>query len=209
MIEDYKREMAALATNHEPFKVKLPPAESGDWKLETFEVPEEPNIALLRWYMEGRGVPAGTYNRLKNGQHNCFMSDTPAELGDCLELFNMVYGCLLITGLGLGMVPRALIKHNMVGEIHIVEKEPDVIKLTGGQFDNEPRITIHEGDAFNWLPPEGIGFDFAWHDIWPDMSEDYAPEMALLREHYRPHVVGDQLCWGEESFSDYQEGIQA
>ncbi len=30
-------------------------------------------------------------------------------------------------------------------------------------------IEIIHGDAFKWLPPVGVKFDWAWHDIWPDI----------------------------------------
>lgn len=190
----YDRAMARLAEQHEPFKVTLPEGESGAWKVVRFEVKND--IEAMRCWRDGRPVPPGMYTRL-SGPQGLFMSDTPAELNDARCLFGSAFGSVLITGLGLGMIPLALLRIRSIEHITILELEQDVINLVGPSM-TDPRIRVVHADAFAWQPDRG--FDWAWHDIWPDMNEDNLPEMARLRRRYGKFMSGHQrqLCWGED-----------
>lgn len=200
---DHDRQMRKLAIQHEQFKVKLPPGRSGAWAVEPFHAHDP--MMLLRAWRDGRPIPEGEYTRLWNDQAGTFMTDTPAELQDAYMLIRMARGHLLITGLGIGMIPRALLMDRPHGptpieKITIVEREEDVIKLVGPSM-SDPRIEIVHGDAFSWEPPADAVFDWAWHDIWPDMSTDYLPEIRKLRRRYSGFMAdrNRQLVWGEES----------
>ena len=202
-LKDYERQMARLAVHHAPFKVHLPEGESGDWKVERMVVHQD--IQALRYWRDGRAVPPGDdYTRLTKKGTGVFMTDTPAELNDAYDLLRLAEGHVLISGLGIGMIPRALLMDRFnafpVEHITILEKEPDVIKLVAPSLREMP-ITVIEADAFTWEPPAGTKFDWAWHDIWPEMCADYKPEMKRLRMHYRRFMTRPrrQLCWGEKS----------
>jgi len=195
----HAREMAELAVKHEPFKVAVPEGESGDWKVDRFYVGNDP-LMQMRCWRDGRPVPDGWYTRLAKRGTGLFMTDTPAELNDARELFQCAFGHVLITGLGLGMIPKALLPlaDFPIDKITIVELEPDVIKLVAGTL-TDPRIEVVQGNAFDWTPPKGVRFDWAWHDIWPLIDDEARAEWAILRKHYAPFMDQDdaQLCWGE------------
>ncbi len=211
----YRAEMAKLRELTTPFKVELPEGTSGDWAVEHFEVPEDPNMYLMRAWRDGRAVPGGTYTRLKNSQHSVFMSDTPAELGDLFELLRDAEGDILITGLGIGMLPRVLLSEELLGHlvarsrlrgpitsVTIVELEQDVINLVGPSLE-DPRLRIVHADAFKWKPQKDQKFDWAWHDIWPKApGEDEAKDIAELRGHYGRYMKkpGRQLVWLEDDW---------
>lgn len=202
MDEDYLRDVVAPA--HEPIKVTVPEGRSGDWEVARFEVQRD--ISYMRALRDGRGIPLGTYTRLYcHSRAGLFMSDTPAELNDARELLWSAEGHVLISGLGLGMIPRALLTENQfntgrVERVTILELEQDVISLVAASLADLPIDIIHV-DAFEWVPPEGTRFDWAWHDIWPDMCSDNLPEYARLRRRYARFMAAPQrqLCWGEDT----------
>lgn len=193
--EDYKAEMAKLAEQIAPYKVELEPGRSGDWVVEHFTVPEEPDMEALRCWRDGRPVPPGRYTRLGNPRETCFMTDTPAEMNDARELLWHAHGDILITGLGIGMVPRLLLREDLrctlamttypVTSVTIVELEQDVINLVAPALRGDERLEIVCADAFEWKPPEGRRFDWAWHDIWPAApGPDEREDIKRLRSHY-------------------------
>lgn len=202
-LQAYDRQMAHLAKQHAPFKVHLPEGESGDWKVERMVV--HADIHALRFWLDGRAVPPGDdYTLLTKKGTGVFMTDTPAELNDAYWLLRLACGHVLISGLGIGMIPRALLLDRYgagrVERITILEKEPDVIKLVAPHMADK-RIDIIEADAFTWEPPAGTKFDYAWHDIWPDMCSDHKPEMNRLTRRYARFMAapGRQKCWGRDS----------
>jgi hypothetical protein len=99
------------------------------------------------------------------------MSDTPAEILEHGTALNDATGRVLITGLGLGCLPHALLTKNDVTRIDIVEIDPDVIALTGPHL-RDPRVHIHQASALAIpeLFERGTRFDYVWHDIWTHVS---------------------------------------
>jgi hypothetical protein len=208
--------MEKLAKEHEPFKVNLPDGKSGHWEIDHFEVVK--GIAQLRYAMDGRPVPLGCYTRLTDHEHaGLFMTDTPAELNDARDLFWTAEGHVLITGLGLGMIPRALFNPEIkkyggtpdaVKRVTIVENQQDVINLVAPSLADLP-VDIVLADAYEWEPPAGTKFDWAWHDIWPEISSDNLPDVARLRRHYgRFMVAGNrQHVWGEREMKRAAQAV--
>jgi hypothetical protein len=210
VLEQYDRQMEKLRRQIEPFLVNLEPAQSGEWKITTFEVKRD--LAAMRCWRDGRPVPPGKYTRL-SGPKGLFMSDTPAEMNDARELLWNADGHVLITGLGLGMIPRMLFNEKtlewglttgLVHTVTIIEIEEDVIKLVAPSLEGLPVEIIHV-DAFEWEPPKGTKFDWAWHDIWPEMCRDNLPEYAKLRRKYGRFMSqgGRQLCWAEDVIKEH------
>lgn len=98
------------------------------------------------------------------------MSDTPAEICEHAHALNNARGRVLITGLGLGCLPHALLSLDDVTRIDIVEIDPDVIELSGAYF-TDPRVHIHRGSAVDPSAlPSDLRWDYAWHDIWTHIS---------------------------------------
>lgn len=128
------------------------------------------------------------------------MSDTPTEIAEHAHALLNARGRVLITGLGLGCLPHALLKKVCdqcggdtgvidfvatrneycpacggtglaVSSIDIIEIDQQVIRLTG-KYLNDPRVTIHHGSADEPLSllPMGSRFDYVWHDIWSHVA---------------------------------------
>ncbi len=212
-LETYKAEMTVIRDRSQAFKVELPEGVSGNWAVEHFEVPEEPNMYLMRAWRDGRPVPGGTYTRLKNNSEPVFMSDTPAEVADLAKFVKRASGDILITGLGLGLLPRTLLRGDLrlhwaetardITSITVVELEADVIALVEPHLRGDDRLRIVQGDAFKWQPEDGQRFDWAWHDIWPVApGDDERDEIRDLRSRYQPFMRSGsplrQMVWLEE-----------
>jgi hypothetical protein len=171
------------------------PAIAGNWRIERFTVGRaDASAQAFRALISGRGVTTpGEYTRLMRGGR-VVMSDTPDELRDMSEIVWRATGRVLVHGLGLGCVVKALLAKSTVTHIDVMEVDSDVISLVGRYYAGQ-RCTIHQGDclAFRWAP--GIRWDCVWHDIWTDLcTDDLAEHTKLLRKF--GHRCDWQGCWG-------------
>jgi hypothetical protein len=134
------------------------------------------------------------------------MSDTPSEIREHADAIRDATGDVLITGLGLGCIVSALLAKPDVTSITVVEIDRDVIAITGPYYENEPRVKIVNMDAIAaaaWFASEGVGFDYAWHDIWShiadrNLDDDDVAEHGISYEtmfaNYMP-IVPEQSAW--------------
>src|SRR3990167_3809769 len=165
------------------YKIDIPEGERGDWRIEKFTVPES-SIEGTRLAFDGRPILPGTYTRLMHKKRGLVMSDTPAEIRDCAELFHRAAGRGLINGLGLGVCLRGVLLKPEVLHVTVMEIDKDLIDLIGGDFTQGPRVTVVHQDAFTYKPPRGQRFDFVWHDIWNGICGDNYEEMKYLHRKY-------------------------
>lgn len=187
--------------------------ETSRWLIENFTVKREDRMFNLgELFRTGRGAtPPGEYTRLiRKKPREVVMSDTRDEIRDMAQLFYAnPHGRVLVNGLGLGCVIKGLLALPEVTSIDVVEIDPEIIEFIGSQFD-DPRLHIHEGDAFTYEWPKGTTWDFAWHDVWDTLSADNLSN----EEHARPGTyarlnrryarrVGKQAAWGQD-FLVYQ-----
>lgn len=183
-------------------KLQLEPARSGPWSVERFEItPEGAQFHNLRELLNGRDrfVAPGSHFALYHDERGTIMSDTPAEMGDHLQVMEWLEAgarTFLIHGLGLGMIATWLCEDPRVERVDVVEVDADVIEITGSQlhYDN---LHIHHGDAFTYNFPPDLRWDAAWHDIWDDICSDNLNQMDALKGRYKGRV-GVQGCWAEE-----------
>ena len=160
--------------------VDVPDGVSGDWKVDTFTIDKPP----LYFAMRGRSIPVGTYKRLMH-KNEVVMSNTPAEIDDFRGFLYYARGNVLVNGLGLGVVLKALLhKDPPVKTITVIEKSEDVIKLVAPTFNNEPRVTIINADALTWKPPRAMYYDSVWHDIWDYICAENLKDMVKLHKKY-------------------------
>lgn len=172
---------------YENYKVNIPEGRIGSWEVDTFVV-EENDLRRMRYALQGRSVPPGRYTRLTH--NGCvIMSDTPAEIRDQVEVIRKAQGRVLLNGLGLGVVLKAILQKPEVISVDIVEKSSEVIQLVGQYYTN-PRVTIFQDDALTIHWEKGAYWDVIWHDIWPDICADNLPEMKKL--HYK---YGKRCAW--------------
>ena len=167
---------------------EIPEGESGDWKVEIFEVSErEAKIFNIRMAfkpgMSHRLINPGTYKRLVC-DGNVVMSNTPAEIYDNLEFIRIATGNILINGLGLGVCLSARVEKKEINSVIVIEISKDVIKLIAPVFEKDKRIKIINADAFEWKQPKGIKYDAVWHDIWNDICGDNLEDMKRLHRKY-------------------------
>jgi len=163
-------------------EITVPDGTSNEWSVQSFTVEPDDFSQRIAMMKTGRGVPAGNYKRLmRNG--TCVMSNTPDEIRDFYGFVRYAKGKILVNGLGLGVLLKALLDKEEVTEIIVIEKSADVIKLVGSTITDK-RVTIINADAFEYKPTKGETYDCVWHDIWDYITEDNLPEMAKLHRKY-------------------------
>jgi len=181
---------------YDQYKVDVPEGKIGDWEVNKFTVPKN-DPSTLSYAFHGRPVAPGDYTRLiQIGGYHPMMSDTPAEICDCLGFIVHASGRCLVNGLGLGVVLKALIAKPKVTHIDVVEIEQDIIDLVWPTYADGDRITLHHADAFTIQWPKGKRWHCAWHDIWRDIATDNLEGIAKLKRKYG-HRVDWQLAWVE------------
>lgn len=159
----------------------LPVGQSGPWKIEQFTASDVGS--RMSMFREGSRAPRpGTYTRLmRNGK--TIMSDTPAEIRDLYEFEREAHGSILMNGLGLAVAARMALAKPSVKDVTVIEQSADVIALVSPHVQDS-RLTIIQGDAYEWQPPKGRRWNVVWHDIWDDICADNLPEMARLHRKY-------------------------
>jgi hypothetical protein len=170
-------------------EINVPDGISGGWAVETFTVSEDDaQFARMRaMFHGGRGyVPAGTYKRLirTHGFKDVIMSNTPDEIRDFMGFVWKAKGSVLVNGLGLGVLLKALIDKPDITDITVIEKSEDVIKLVAPTYLTDKRVTIINADAFEYEPPQGKRYNAVWHDIWDGICSDNLKEMEILHRKY-------------------------
>lgn len=147
----------------------------------------------------GRRISPGEHMTLcevdGDGEQTVYMSD--AEWADHRRVLAVARGQVVVTGLGLGCIVRAMFARGRVRHITVVERDADVIALVWPELSRAHggRLALHHADAVTGPMPAGR-WDLAWHDIWPSTSVMNIREMLLLRDRYR-RAARRQLCWAE------------
>lgn len=169
----------------------LPEGQSGECHLRHYTVSEieaelyNMRVMFQRWPYWMR-LRAGDYVKLII-QGDLWMSDTPMERHTNQDIVIGARGDVLIGGLGLGMIPSALLlpdsKYHRtdIRSVTVIEKNPDVIALIAPHL-TYPNLRILEADVFTWKPDQK--FDTIYMDIWSDISSDNVPEIARLHRRY-------------------------
>ena len=162
--------------------IDVPDGTSGDWKVESFEVGVGDFSQTISAMKTGRYVPYGKYKRLLHGS-TCVMSNTPDEIRDFSNFVYVAKGDILVNGLGLGVLLKALLNKPEVLSITVIEKSKDVIDLVSPSYKDD-RLTIINADAYEYQPPKGKRYDAVWHDIWNHICADNLDGMKTLHRKY-------------------------
>ena len=168
--------------------LNIEPAISGEWAVEKFIVDENAawqfNLRTMSNQHKCSFITSGEYHKLTH-RGNIIMSNTPDEIMDHYDFIKRATGKVLIAGLGLGMVVKALLEKSEVTKIVVIEKSVDVINLTAKYYTIDARVTVVQADIFEYTPEEN--FDFAWFDIWSNICPDSLSEMLLLHEKFKEY----------------------
>lgn len=190
--------------------IDVPDGKCGDWAVETFTVSiENANFHNLRSsFRSGRYITPGTYKRLVRG-NKTIMSNTPSEIRDHIVFIHKAKGNVLINGLGLGMVLKAVLEKPEVTYVTIIENSEDVINLVGPSYINHPKVKIIFADALEYVPPKYVRYNTVWHDIWDDICSDNLDQMKKLHRKYgRRSDWQGSWCRGECEYYLRQEKQQ-
>ena len=163
--------------------IDVPNGTSGDWTVESFTVEHNDFSQHISLMKTGRGVPAGNYKRLMRSG-TCVMSNTPDEIRDFMRFVRIAKGSILVNGLGLGVLLRALLNKPEVTDVTVIESSEDVIKLVAPTYLSDSRVTIINDDAFKYNPPKDKRYNAVWHDIWDYICSDNLAEMKKLHRKY-------------------------
>lgn len=193
-----------MGRNRNLYNIKstIPCGKSGNWAIEKFNVSKDDakgfNLRASFANHLNRPIQPGIYTKLTYN-NSTIMSDTPAEIQDCIRFMYKARGSVLVNGLGLGVVIEGLILNAAVKCITIIEKSPAVISLVAKHLTNKNKnITIIEADAFKWKSPKGLIYDSVWHDIWPNICGDYWESIKKLHRKYaRRCKYQDSWCRNE------------
>ena len=167
----------------------IPEGKIGDWEVERFEVTksgaEFHNLRCAIKGQYGQEVEPGMHTRLVNDGITV-MSDTPAEIGENSRVVTVAKGKILINGLGLGWVVKALMLIKEVEHVTVIERSSEVILLVGRYLLKRypKRLTIIQADALEWKSPKGHIYDCVWHDIWNTICVDNYESMKKLHRKY-------------------------
>lgn len=171
-------------------RVDLELSEVGAWRLIHIDIgADAANMHNLREEINFRPgnnyVTPGRITQLWQG-NQLWMSDTFSERSDHLAFVRTARGQVFMAGLGLGVCIDAVLAKPEVDHLTVLERDPDVIQLVGGQYlERHPtqRLTIIEANALVWHPGKQR-FDTLWFDIWPTISTDNRLEMSRLHRRY-------------------------
>lgn len=170
------------------------------WRIDrTFLMPERRDGTRFRSFTVLRHlVPMDMSNmHLADNTGNVMevvMEDTPRELRRHMPIWMAARDDILITGLGLGCVVRGLLASPKVRHIDVVEIDAAILRIIGKEFANNPRVTLHHGDALTIEFPKDKRWDYAWHDLWME-KPGLQSLHAKLMMRFRPQVKHQQGAW--------------
>jgi hypothetical protein len=188
---------------------------AGPWRIDAIESTAGD---VTSWIAEAQGMPVtppGWYTALMHKDRGLVMCDVPGEIAGALPFLDaatLEHRRLLITGLGLGILPAWLLATTSPWRIDIVEIDPDVIELitrdcreqwAPNAWAADPRLHIHHGDAHTWWPAGQRGCalhqtcrtwgNATWHaaffDIWDTISPHNLPSMHRLHRRFGRRVA--------------------
>ena len=111
------------------------------------------------------------------------------------------------------MIVHPIAKKPEVKSITIIEKNPDVIKLVAPTLPKR-KVTVIEGDIFEWRPAKGERFNTIYFDIWGNVSTDALEEMAKLHKSFAHHLARPAedpqrwMCSWKKDYLLWQKSIE-
>lgn len=126
------------------------------------------------------------------------MDDSDREIRRHAAAILAAKGRVLKTGLGFGCFVRACLLKPEVEHIDVVEIDRHIIAHFGAEFRDNPRVTIHHADAFEF-PLDGKHWDLAWHDIYCEGNDGLQALHVKLLLRYR-NYCDTQGAWALPRF---------
>lgn len=135
-----------------------------------------------------------------------WMTDTPAEANTINPYAEKAHGKVLTFGLGIGYFVYMALINPAVTEVTIIERSPSVIQMFKEcllpQFPSDKKITIIEGDAFDYFNKEFMSqFDYTFVDIWKSSDDGFDIINHLLEQYLPPFETVD--FWIEDTCMEF------
>lgn len=163
-------------------------------------------------YQEVMDLQPGKFARLVVGGE-LMMTTTNMERRTNAEFVRRAHGKVLVAGLGLGMVLKALEKKPEVKRVVVLEKSRDVIDAVWLRLKLDSRFRVSCTDALKEIPNQKTmgKFDVIYFDIWPTICAENWAEAKIMRKNFRKllnkenpeHWMG---TWREESIKRMARG---
>lgn len=158
-----------------------------------------PGLRDGAWWTERDGEMTWL-KRAAGGEPEGWMDDSLFERIGLLPLVKRASGHVHISGLGLGLAVRAVLRVPAVRRVTVVEQAPEVVRMVGPYACGDPRVEVVLADAYVWQPASGFTPDVCWHDVWTGFDEAVENAGPLL-ERWRGRC-GWQSFWGAREFLD-------
>lgn len=127
-------------------------------------------------------------------------TDYPQEQHSQIDIVKDFSGRVLVGGLGIGLIIKALDDLPAVKEIVVIEIQKDVIELVWKHLKLK-KAKVVQADLFEYLEKTKEKFDYAFYDIWTPTGEHvlktHIRELRALSEG----IVAKQdniACWMED-----------
>src|SRR6185312_1187474 len=163
----------------------------GLWRVERVDC-SRPELAMLAGFPNYTLLTHWTEKTLHKDRGEVVMEDALRELSRHLPIWREASGRVLVTGLGMGCVVRALLTKPAVARIDVVERDRHILGHFGPEFAPNPRVRLHHADAFKFRI--GGVWDFAAHDIWHPTKPVPVLHAKLIAKYY--DNCRKQTAWG-------------
>lgn len=212
------RELDPLEFEIDPYyaSIRIPERKEGRWELKTLTL--RPCEAFVRddpaVYPDGRMIPSiGFFMSefsypavLEDGRE--WMTLMPNETVTTSPALAAASGRVVTFGLGLGYFAYCASQKPEVESVTVVELSPDAAELFSRyilpQFQHPEKVKLVVCDAFRFLADMKDGdFDFAFADIWHDVSDGRELYHRFKREEGR--FPGTRFAyWLEDTILCYE-----
>lgn len=183
----------------------MPEQQSGDWKIEHFEITkEQAGIYAIGCYGSYERPPLpGKYIRLMHNKTGLWMSDTRQEINMMVSLKFALRDTpgktlnVLINGLGLGIATKWALESGR--HVRVIEIEQDVINMVYPVLDKlfPKQLEVVCANALEYKPERGENYDIVYHDIWRDQTLDNWEQYKLLHRRWGRHCLW-QDSWARD-----------
>lgn len=140
-----------------------------------------------------------------------WMTDLPIEQRQHDELLSRARGKVLVGGLGIGYAVVALAGRTKVTDITVVERSPEIIKLTweatvkaAKAINPKIKLSVVNADLFTFLKerqakaPAKPEFTWAFYDIWQGDGETTFHTTVVPLRKFSQGIVSSVTCWNED-----------